>query len=178
MKKTGEKSKAAVLWFTGLSGSGKSTIAAKVFAALERAGVDVETLDGDGLRSVFPGAGFSKQARDEHVRRVGHTAGLLEKHGVTVIASFVSPYEEARNFARSCCRRFMEIYVETPLSICEERDVKGLYAKARRGEIQNFTGVSDPYEPPRKPEITIRTEEVSADEACRIILEYLDRETK
>ena len=162
--------KPAVLWFTGLSGSGKSAIAEEVKRVLIRRGVDVEWLDGDVLRGVFPQTGFTRQARDEHIKRVGYVASLLEKHGVFVIATFVSPYREARRFVRKLCRRFIEVHVSTPLAVCEKRDVKGLYAKARRGEIKHFTGVSDPYEPPRKPEIVIDTAGITVAEASRKVL--------
>jgi len=165
----------AVLWFTGLSGSGKSTIADRVARELRRRGADVELLDGDTLRSIFPNTGYTKAARIEHVQRVGYMASLLEKHGVVVIATFVSPYREARRFVRRLCRNFIEIYVSTPLGICEARDVKGLYAKARRGEIRNFTGISDPYEVPQKPEITVNTTRLSVAEACRGVMDHLDK---
>jgi adenylylsulfate kinase len=167
----------AVLWFTGLSGSGKSTIGAKVEKELIRRGQEVEQLDGDRLRSIFPQTGFTKEARNEHIQRVGYMASVLEKHGVFVIATFVSPYREARQFVRGLCRNFIEVHVSTPLKICEKRDVKGLYAKARRGEVKNFTGISDPYEPPRKPELRIDTRKVSVNEACRMVMEYLAKRT-
>jgi adenylylsulfate kinase len=154
-----------VLWFTGLSGSGKSTIAVRVHQELVRRGVDVEYIDGDALREVFPNTGFTRADRDEHLRRTGYLASRLEAHGVTVVASFVSPYRESRDFIRKLCRDFVEIYVSTPLEECERRDVKGLYARARRGEIRNFTGIDDPYEPPEHPEMTLDTRAFSV-EAC------------
>ena len=162
--------RAAVLWFTGLSGSGKSTIATRVHEALVRRGVDVEYIDGDALRSVFPNTGFTREERDEHLRRTGYLASRLEAHGVTVVASFVSPYRESRDFIRKLCRDFVEIYVATPLEECERRDVKGLYARARRGEIPNFTGIDDPYEPPEHPELTLDTRAVSVDECVAAVL--------
>jgi adenylylsulfate kinase len=171
------KIRPAVLWFTGLSGSGKSTIAEQVERELVRRGVDVEWLDGDKLRGVFPLTGFTKEARDEHVKRVGYMASVLERHGVLVMATFVSPYREARAFIRKLCRNFIEVYVATPLTVCEKRDVKGLYAKARRGEILNFTGVSDPYEPPRRPEIRIDTTTISVAEASQRVVKYLGERT-
>jgi len=166
----------AVLWFTGLSGSGKSTIAARVKRELTRLGADVELLDGDTLRSIFPNTGFTKRARNEHIKHVGYMASRLEKHGVTVIGTFIAPYREARRFVRKLCRNFIEIYVSTPLEVCEKRDVKGLYAKARRGEIRRFTGISDPYEAPRNPEITLDTSKLSVAEACRKVVSYMKRE--
>ncbi len=167
------KNRPCVLWFTGLSGSGKSTIAERVVDMLERSGTPVEYLDGDRVRSVFPGTGFSREERDQHIRRIGFLASLLEKHGVTVVASFVSPYRDARAFVRGLCRNFIEVHVATPLAECERRDVKGLYAKARRGEIRKFTGVSDPYEQPKKPELVIDTTSMSVDEACGKVMAAL-----
>lgn len=163
----------AVLWFTGLSGSGKSTIAEAVARRLEVAGVPVEHLDGDEIRGVFPTTGFGRAERDTHVRHVGFLASKLEKHGVFVLASLVSPYAESRAFVRRLCRNFLEIYVSTPLAECERRDVKGLYARARRGEIAQFTGIDDPYEPPESPEVTIDTRRVSVDEACAMLMARL-----
>ncbi|MGH7527547.1 MAG: adenylyl-sulfate kinase [Gemmatimonadales bacterium] len=161
----------AVLWFTGLSGSGKSTVAAWVYQELKRRGAKVEYLDGDALRSIFPTTGFSREERDLHIRRTGYLASRLEEHGVTVVASFVSPYREARDFVRGLCRNFVEIYVATPLEECERRDVKGLYARARRGEIRHFTGIDDPYEPPEHPEISFDTRTLSVEEAGARILD-------
>jgi adenylylsulfate kinase len=162
-----------VVWFTGLSGSGKSTIAAWVAAELRREGRPVELLDGDAMRVVFPGTGFTKAERDEHVKRVGFLASRLEAHGVTVLASFVSPYRESRDFVRAICRHFVEVHVATPIDECERRDVKGLYAKARRGEIARFTGISDPYEAPATPELAIDTRGISVEEAGRRVLQAM-----
>ena len=162
--------KAAVIWLTGLSGSGKSTIADRVAAELKRLGCAVEKLDGDGVRELFP-TGFSRDERNLHIRRMGYMAGLLNRHGVFVVASFISPYREARDFARTCAQRFVEVYVATPLAECERRDVKGLYARARRGEIRDFTGISDPYEPPLVPELTLDTTRLTVDEAASRVLE-------
>ncbi len=160
-----------MLWFTGLSGSGKSTIAVRVHEELARRGVDVEYIDGDALREVFPNTGFTRAEREEHLRRTGYMASRLAAHGVTVVASFVSPYRESRDFIRRLCPEFLEIYVATPLEECERRDVKGLYARARRGEIKNFTGIDDPYEPPRHPELTLDTRALSVDECVAQVLE-------
>jgi adenylylsulfate kinase len=162
---------APVLWFTGLSGSGKSTIAARVHQELARRGVDVEYIDGDALREVFPNTGFTRAEREEHLRRTGYMASRLAAHGVTVVASFVSPYRESRDFIRKCCHHFIEIYVATPLEECERRDVKGLYARARRGEIKNFTGIDDPYETPEHPELTLDTRALSVEESVSRVLE-------
>jgi adenylylsulfate kinase len=161
---------APVLWFTGLSGSGKSTIAVRVQQELARRGVEVEYIDGDTLREVFPGTGFTRGEREEHLRRTGYMASRLAAHGVTVVASLVSPYRESRDFIRKLCPGFVEVYVATPLEECERRDVKGLYARARRGEIRHFTGIDDPYEPPVHPELTLDTRDVSVEECVAKVL--------
>ena len=166
--------KPTVLWFTGLSGSGKSTISEKVYEVLKDQGYEIEHLDGDAVREVFPTTGFSKEERDNHVKRVGFVASLLQKHGVFVVASFISPYQDARDFVRDMCEDFTEIHISTPLEVCEERDVKGLYAKARSGEIDNFTGISDPYEEPENPELTIDTTDITPDEGVQLVLDYLE----
>ena len=169
-------SDARVLWFTGLSGAGKSTLAGLVYQELKARNLPVERLDGDEIRNLFPQTGFSREDRDLHVKRVGYLSSLLQRNGVWVVVSLISPYREARDFVREHCARFTEIYVSTELAECERRDVKGLYAKARRGEIAQFTGVSDPYEPPVRPELDIDTGKLSVAEAARKILEYLERE--
>jgi adenylylsulfate kinase len=165
---------AAVLWFTGLSGAGKSTIAAAVFEELSSSTVATEYLDGDAVRLWSP-AGFTRADRDAHVKRVGFLASRLEYHGVTVICALISPYADARAHVRGMCRRFIEIHVSTPLDECERRDVKGLYARARRGEITHFTGISDPYEPPQHPEVVLDTTKLSVQEAARVVLEAWGR---
>jgi adenylylsulfate kinase len=146
-------------------------VAQQVCKELERLGVAVEYLDGDVIRSVFPNTGFTRPERDAHIRRVGFVASRLERHGVVVVVSLVSPYEESRAFARGLCRRFMEVYVSTPLEVCEARDVKGLYAKARRGEIRSFTGIDDPYEPPVDPELVLDTTRISIEDAVRLVMD-------
>ena len=173
MRRTAERPGAAVLWFTGLSGSGKSTIAERVHAELERRGTAVEYIDGDALRSIFPNTGFTREQREEHLRRTGYLASRLEAHGIMVVASFVSPYRESRGFIRNLCRNFVEIYVSTPLDECERRDVKGLYVRARRGEITNFTGIDDPYEPPEHPELTLDTRSLSVEQSVAKVLERI-----
>jgi adenylylsulfate kinase len=158
------------LWFTGLSGSGKSTIARQVYRKLVARGQPAEYIDGDALREIFPHTGFTRAEREEHLRRTGYMASRLAAHGVTVVASLVSPYRESREFVRAICPRFFEIYISTPLEECERRDVKGLYARARRGEIPNFTGISDPYEPPAQPELTLNTQVLSVDDCVNRVL--------
>jgi adenylylsulfate kinase len=163
----------AVVWFTGLSGAGKSTIARAVCDRLLAAGAKVEYLDGDAIRSVFPQTGYSKPERDAHVRRVGFLASRLEHHGVFVVCALISPYAESREYVRGLCRRFVEVYVSTPLDECERRDVKGLYRRARLGEIANFTGVDQAYEPPAAPEVRIDTRDISAPEAVDLVMTTL-----
>jgi adenylylsulfate kinase len=165
----------SVIWFTGLSGSGKSTLSEALSAALRARGLPVEHLDGDSIRGIFPETGFSRLERDAHIRRVGYLASKLEAHGVFVVASFVSPYRDSREFVRRQCQGFIEVHVNTPLEVCEARDAKGLYAKARRGEIVNFTGVNDPYEQPAQPELVIDTNEVSVDTALTRIFAEVQR---
>ena len=146
-----------MVWFTGLSGAGKSTLAEALYNQLIAAGVTAEYLDGDVLRRLSPGIGFSRADRDAHVARVGKLASEHEARGAVVICALISPYRAARAEVRRRCRRFVEVYVSTPLAECERRDPKGLYARARRHEIAHFTGVDDPYEPPEAPELTIDT---------------------
>jgi 3'(2'), 5'-bisphosphate nucleotidase len=160
-----------VLWFTGLSGSGKTTIARAVIAELEADGTAVELLDGDAIREIFPAIGFTRPERDAHIRRVGWVASRLERHGVIVVASLVSPYRESRDFVRGLCRDFREIYIATPFEECERRDVKGLYARARAGGVKHFTGLDDPYEPPAQPALTIDTSTISVADATRMVLD-------
>lgn len=169
-----KKWKPTVLWFTGLSGSGKSTISERMFKMLAERGYEVEHLDGDVIRDIFPKTGFSKEERNSHIKRVGYLASRLQVHKVFVLASFVSPYREARDFVRNMCEDFTEIYVSTPYEECERRDVKGLYEKARKGDIKNFTGLDDPYEPPEAPELEIDTTGISLEEAVQQVIDYLD----
>lgn len=162
-----------VLWFTGLSGSGKSTISERVFEILAQRGYEVEHLDGDAIRDIFPKTGFSRKERTEHIKRVGYLASRLQAHGIFVIGSFISPYQDARDFVRTMCDDFTEIYISTPLEECERRDVKGLYERARNGEITQFTGIDDPYEIPENPELTIDTTNKTVDEAVQEVIDFL-----
>jgi adenylylsulfate kinase len=141
--------------------------------ALSERGLPVEYIDGDDVRRLFPETGFTRPEREAHVRRVGHLAATLEKNGVIVVASFVSPYAESRRFARGLCRNFIEVHVSTPLDACEKRDAKGLYARARKGEIANFTGVHDPYEPPESCELAVDAAALSKEDALARVLDYL-----
>jgi adenylylsulfate kinase len=172
-RRHGEATRPTVLWFTGLPSSGKSTIARWVADQLRALGLPVEQLDGDTIRRIFPNTGFSRPERDTHVKRVGYLASKLEQHGVFVVASLVSPYEDSRRFVRGLCTTFVEVYVATPLEVCEQRDVKGLYAKARRGEIMNFTGIDDPYEQPSSPELTLDTTKLTVAEAGGRVLHFM-----
>ncbi len=164
-----------ILWFTGLSGSGKSTLSEAVYKELMKKDIKTERLDGDTVRDIFPKTGFTKIERNEHIKRVGYLASRMEKNGIFVVASFVSPYKESREFVRDLCDNFIEIYISTPLEICEKRDTKGLYKKARNGEIENFTGVNDPYEEPQNPEITIDTGKLSIEKATKKVMKYINK---
>jgi adenylylsulfate kinase len=163
----------SVVWFTGLSGAGKTTLSSRLAERLRGRGLKVEHLDGDSVREIFPSTGFDRKSREEHVKKVGLLARYLEKNGVFVVASLISPYEDSRSFVRGICRNFIEVHVNTPIEECERRDAKGLYRRARAGEIHNFTGVSDPYEPPKSPEVCVNTAEVSVDDAVDRILTNL-----
>ncbi len=166
--------KGAVLWFTGLSGSGKSTIAKALEKRLADRAIKLERLDGDILREhLCKDLDFSESGRKANIERAGYLAGLLSKHGVLVLASFITPYAEQREVLRDEVSNFVEIYVNTPLAVCEERDVKGLYKKARAGEIENFTGIGDRYDAPVNPDLEIVTEDCSVEEAVEEIVEYL-----
>src|SRR5215217_3863983 len=159
---SGRLERGFTLWFTGLSGAGKTTIAEIVEKELKRRrSGSVEVLDGDIVRTnLSKGLGFSREDRDTNVLRIGFVAKLLARNGVAVIVSAISPYKEARDMVRQDLGDdFIEVYVYCPIEVCAERDVKGLYKKAFQGEIQGFTGVSDPYEPPAAPELTLRTDE-------------------
>ncbi|MGQ9814566.1 MAG: adenylyl-sulfate kinase [Candidatus Roseilinea sp.] len=146
--------KGFTIWFTGLSGAGKSTLANLIAEDLRARGMKVEILDGDVVRTnLSKGLGFSKEDRDTNIRRIGWVCEVLSRNGVVAIAAAISPYREVRDELRSKIANFVEIYVEAPIEVLVERDVKGLYKKALAGEIKNFTGVSDPYEPPLNPEI-------------------------
>ena len=148
---------ASVIWLTGLSGAGKTTIAEILFEEFKKQKKPVELLDGDIIRKLFPNTGFSKEARIEHIKRVAFTASRLEQHGINVIVSLISPFEESREFAKSLCKNFHEIYIATPLEECQRRDPKGLYKKYNEGLIKNLSGVDEIYEAPKNPKATINT---------------------
>jgi len=164
-----------VLWFTGLSGSGKSTLTSMVAAELRRRGVHVETLDGDEVRKQLSrGLGFSRQDRDENIRRIGFVAKLVGRSGACAIAAAISPYREVRNEVRRSIENFVEVYTECPIAVLAERDPKGLYKKALAGEIKNFTGVDDPYEAPEEPEVRVHTDRETPAESLEKILDRLE----
>ena len=167
-----------VLWFTGLSGSGKSTIAHVIGPELDKRGLVVEYLDGDTVRThLSKGLGFSKEDRDTNIDRIGWVASRLTRHGAAVIVSAISPYREARQQAREMVEQhgtFVEVFVDASVDECARRDVKGLYEKAFRGEIKEFTGVSDPYEAPESPEVCIESEHEEPHESAARILQTLE----
>jgi adenylylsulfate kinase len=164
------------LWFTGLSGAGKTTISHLVEKELLDRGSRIEVLDGDVVReNLSKGLGFSKEDRDTNIRRIAFVADLLSRNGVPVITAAISPYREIRDEARELMGdRFIEVFVKASVEVCAERDVKGLYEKAFKGEIKEFTGVSDPYEPPLNPELTLDTEHDSAEDSAAKIVSLLE----
>ncbi len=163
-----------IVWFTGLSSAGKSTLARRVGAELEREHHKVEILDGEMLRhTLFPELGFSREDRNMNVRRLAFLAELLSRHGVIVLVAAISPYREIRREIRSHAVDFIEVYVNAPLDVCEQRDVKGLYKKARSGEIQGFTGIDDPYESPLHPDLECRTDVETVEECAGKVLDRI-----
>jgi adenylylsulfate kinase len=170
--------KSFIIWFTGLSGSGKSTIANRLDRALYREAVSTYLLDGDNIRmGLNKDLSFEQKDREENIRRVGEVARLFVDAGVVVLATFVSPYRKDREFVRKLVREseFLEVYVKCNLETLKSRDPKGLYKKAVTGEIEHFTGISDPYEPPENPEITVNTEVMSPNACVKHIMKYLYR---
>jgi sulfate adenylyltransferase len=164
------------IWFTGLSGAGKSTTAEVLTVLLLEHGRQVTLLDGDVVRThLSSGLGFSREDRDANIRRIGFVAAEIVRHGGVAIGAAVSPFQATRNDVRNMVGkdRFIEVYVDTPLEVCEKRDIKGMYARARRGEIKEFTGIDSPYESPVAPEIHLSTTTASPEENARQILEFL-----
>jgi adenylylsulfate kinase len=163
------------LWFTGLSGAGKSTLANLVAEELRRRAHRVEVLDGDEARTnLSKGLGFSKEDRDTNIRRIGYVCNLLARNGVIAISAAISPYRDIRDEVRQQHTRFVEVYVKCPLDTLVERDVKGLYRKAIKGEIANFTGVSDPYEEPLRPELVVETHRESREQSLLKLISTLE----
>jgi adenylyl-sulfate kinase len=163
-----------IVWFTGLSGAGKSTLAEAVLERLAAAGHAVELLDGDAVRShLSKGLGFTPEDRVENIRRIAFVANLLARHGVVVLVPVIAPYRSIREEVRRMSPTYFEVYVNAPLAVCEQRDPKGLYRRARAGEIAHFTGVDDPYEAPESPELECRTDRESVDECVAAIIRKL-----
>jgi len=168
--------KSMILWFTGLSGSGKSTLASELERRRFEDGSRTYVLDGDNIRKgLCTDLGFSAEDREENIRRIGEVAKLFVDAGVVVITAFISPYKKDRQIVRDIMEEgeFVEVFVKCPLDVCEERDPKGLYVKARQGIIKNFTGIDDPYEEPESPEIVVETDKYSVDECVDQMLDYL-----
>jgi len=164
-----------VIWLTGLSSAGKTTIGGALFDRLRDMGNKIEMLDGDVVRQhLSKGLGFSREDRDENIRRIGFVAELLARNGIFVIVSAISPYRATRDEVRGLIPSFTEVYVNAPLEVCESRDVKGLYQKARAGALRGFTGIDDPYEPPLDPEVECRTDLETVEESVQKILDYLE----
>jgi adenylyl-sulfate kinase len=167
--------KGFTLWFTGLSGAGKSTLSNIIEENLRQRGLRVEVLDGDVVRTnLSKGLGFSKEDRDTNIRRIGFVCHLLSRNGVAAISAAISPYREIRDEVRQTIGDFVEVYVRCPLDVCAQRDVKGLYAKAMKGEIPGFTGVSDPYEEPLNPEVVVDSSLETPEQSARKILLTLE----
>ena len=166
-----------VVWLTGLSGSGKSTIALRVHEELTRRGVAVEILDGDDVRKKQNShLGFSKEDRDRNVRSIGSMARMKAAQGSVVLVAAIAPYRSTRAEIRSLCERYLEVFVDAPLAVCESRDPKGLYRRARNGEIADFTGIHSPYEPPHAPDVHCLTElETLEESAVRVVTSVLER---
>jgi len=167
--------KGFTVWFTGLPCSGKSTLAQMLKDELVKRGFKVEVLDGDVVRQhISRGLGYSKEDRDENIRRIYHVAYLLQRNGIVVITAAISPYREIRQEARELLKDFVEVYVKCPVEVCMKRDVKGMYKKALKGEIKNFTGIDDPYEEPLNPEVVCETDKETPEESLQKILRKLE----
>ena len=177
MRSQMKKQRPCLLWFTGLSGSGKSTIAGAVESKLAERFQHTYLMDGDNVRQGLCGdLAFSEQDRNENIRRIGEVANLMVDAGLIVLTAFISPFKHNRQVVREMLKdgEFIEVFIDTPISECEKRDPKGLYKKARAGEIKDFTGIDSPYEAPENAEITIRNINVSVEEAANQVIEYLD----
>lgn len=171
-----KQQKPCIVWFTGLSGSGKSTIANAVENKLNMLGKHTYLLDGDNIRmGLNKGLGFSNEDRIENIRRIGEVSKLFVDAGTIVLTAFISPFQKERDMVRSLVKEgeFIEVFIDTPLEVCESRDPKGLYEKARKGEITNFTGISSPYEAPARPEIHIMNNQISIEKVTEQIIDYL-----
>ncbi|MEM7531112.1 MAG: adenylyl-sulfate kinase [Chloroflexota bacterium] len=169
--------KGFVLWMTGLSGAGKTTIALELIPQLEERGIKIERLDGDVVReSLTSDLGFSAEDRRKNIERVTFVAKLLSRNGIGCVCSFISPYQSVRDYVRENTTNFFEVYINAPLAVVEERDVKGLYKLARAGKIPNFTGISDPFEAPENPDLEIRTDQETVQESAARIVTFLEEQ--
>ena len=164
-----------VLWFTGLPFSGKSLLADSVFVVLKKRGIQIQRLDGDDVKTLFPAQGFTREERNIYLKRMGYFASILEKNQVTVIASFISPFEESREYNRKITQGYIQVHVATPLEECRKRDEWGLFQKAANGELKHFIGVHEKYEKPQTSEIVVDLAVTSEREATKKILKYLNR---
>lgn len=164
-----------VIWLTGLPCSGKTSISKEIEKYFKDNNLPIQRLDGDIVRETISNdLGFSKEDRDLNIERLSYVAQMLSENGVNVVSAFVSPYQKMRDFTRSLCENFIEVHVNCSIDECKRRDVKGMYAKAAKGEIKDFTGVQDPYEIPQNPEITVNTEKESLEESFKRIIEYIE----
>ena len=169
-----KKNKAVVIWFTGLPCSGKTTLAIEIEKYFKNKNKSIQRLDGDVVRkTICKDLGFNKEDRDKNIERISYIAQMLSDNNVNVVSAFVSPYRKMRNFSRSICSEFIEVYVKCDIEICKQRDVKGMYKKADKGEINNFTGVQDPFEEPVNPEIVVDTGKESIEKSLDKIINYL-----
>lgn len=164
------------LWFTGLPLSGKTTIANSVYEELKKLDIPLERIDSKDIREIVPDIGYSREDRNRHMKRIGHLVKTLQNNSVSTVCSFVSPYRESRKAIRSMVQNNIVVYVKASIETCKNRDYKGVYEKALKGELQNFTGVNDIYEEPQKAEIVIDSEKVSVEEATKTIVEFIKRE--
>ena len=170
----GKNQKASfVIWFTGLPFSGKSLLADDVFENLKKKGMPVQRLNGDDVKTLFPLQGFTREERNVYLKRMGYFASILQKNGVIVIASFISPFEASRRYNRENIERYIEVYVSTPLKECKNRDPWGLYEKAKKGELSHFIGVHEKYEKPGNPDIEVDLSKLSIKEASKSIMKYI-----
>jgi len=163
------------LWFTGLPLSGKTTIADKVYEKLQKLDIPLERIDSKDIRELIPDVGFSREDRNQHMKRIGHLIQTLQNNSISTVASFVSPYRESRKAIRTMVKNNIVVYVKADIKTCKKRDYKGVYEKALKGELKNFTGISDIYEEPQHAEIVIDTETTTPDEAAEIIFQYVKR---
>ena len=171
------KQNAKLIWFTGLSGSGKSTLAVQLEAQLHAKGFKTYLLDGDNIRTgLNKDLSFTDEGRAENIRRIGEVAKLLLDAGIVVLSAFISPFKSEREKVREIVgnENYVEVFVDTPVEICEQRDVKGLYKRARAGEVKNFTGIDSPYEAPDNPDITVKTDQLSVDEAVVLLIKLVE----